>query len=49
MTIEAINSETMKFSVVGEGMSQDGKSNPMSINGTSKWIGPTCTEGANKK
>lgn len=49
VTVEAVNSETMKFNVVAEGMAADGKGGTANMQGTSKWIGPVCTEGATKK
>jgi hypothetical protein len=48
VTIEAVNSETLKFNIVGEGAG-DSKQGAANIQGTSKWLGPVCTEGTNKK
>jgi hypothetical protein len=45
VTIEAVSSESVKFSIVSEG--GDDKTNGMNIQGTSKWLGPVCTD--NKK
>ena len=49
VTVEAINSESMKFSIVADGVGPEGRGGAANIQGTSKWIGPVCTEGANKK
>ena len=45
MTIEAVNAESVKFSVVSA-TSDAGKGVNMSMNmtGTSKWLGPVCVE-----
>jgi hypothetical protein len=45
VTIEAVSSESIKFSIVGDG--GDDKNSGMNIQGTSKWLGPVCTD--NKK
>lgn len=44
MTIEALSPESMKFTVVASG--GDGKAAGMSMNisGTSKWLGPVCSD-----
>ena len=45
VTIEAVSSESIKFSIVGDGA--DAKTSGMNIQGTSKWLGPVCAD--NKK
>ncbi len=44
MTIEALSPESMKFAVVASG--GDGKATNMNMNisGTSKWLGPVCSD-----
>jgi hypothetical protein len=49
VTVEAVNSENMKFSIVADAVGADGKGGPANIQGTSRWLGPVCTEGANVK
>jgi len=41
ITIEALNSETIKFNIQAGG-DASGKSMSMTVNGTSKWLGPVC-------
>ena len=43
ITIEALNSETIKFNIQASGDS-NGKNMSMTVNGTSKWLGPGCEE-----
>jgi hypothetical protein len=38
----------LKFNIVADGVG-DSKQGTANIQGTSKWLGPVCTEGANKK
>ena len=43
ITIEALNSESIKFNIQAGG-DANGKSMSMTVNGTSKWLGPVCAE-----
>jgi hypothetical protein len=43
ITIEALNSETIKFDIQAGGDS-NGKNINMTVNGTSKWLGPVCED-----
>jgi hypothetical protein len=43
MTIEALNSESIKFTIHAAA-DTNGKSMNMNITGTSKWLGPTCSD-----
>lgn len=43
ITAEVLNSESMKFSVVSKGTT-NGQPGNMTINGTGKWLGATCTD-----
>jgi hypothetical protein len=43
ITIEALNSETIKFNIQASG-DNNGKTMGMTVNGTSKWLGPVCEE-----
>lgn len=43
VTIEALNSESIKFTIHAAG-ENSGKSINMNITGTSKWLGPTCSD-----
>jgi len=43
MTIEALSPESIKFTVVA-GATDNGKTMNMNITGTSKWLGPVCTD-----
>ena len=44
MTIEALSPESMKFTVVASGGDGKAANMSMNINGTSKWLGPVCTD-----
>lgn len=43
INIEALNSETIKFSIKAAGDS-NGKTMNFDVTGTSRWIGPTCSD-----
>jgi len=43
ITIQALNSESIKFNIQTSGTS-NGKSVSMTIDGTSKWLGPVCED-----
>lgn len=43
ITIEALNSESIKFTIHAAA-DNNGKSMNMNITGTSKWLGPTCSD-----
>lgn len=43
MTVEALDSESMKFTMQIAG-DNNGKNLNMTINGTSKWLGPVCED-----
>jgi len=43
ITIEALNSESIKFNIQAGGDS-NGKNITMTVNGTSKWLGPVCED-----
>ncbi len=43
MTIEAVNSDTTKFSLVSNG-TQSGRPMSMTVNGTGKWLSATCSD-----
>ncbi len=43
MTIEALNSESIKFTIQA-GADNNGKNMNMTITGTSKWLGPACSD-----
>lgn len=43
ITIEALDSESIKFNIQAGG-DNNGKNVSMTVNGTSKWLGPTCEE-----
>jgi hypothetical protein len=43
ITIEALNSETIKFNIQASG-DNNGKTMGMTVNGTSKWLGPVCED-----
>jgi len=43
IVVEALNSESMKFSIQVAG-SNNGQPVNMNVNGTSKWLGPACTD-----
>jgi len=49
VTVEAVNSENIKFNIVAGGVGPEGRGGAANIQGTSKWLGPVCTEGTNKK
>lgn len=44
MTIEALGPESMKFTVVASGGEGKAANMSMSISGTSKWLGPVCSD-----
>jgi hypothetical protein len=45
MTIEALSSESIKFNVVGGATdASKGMNMSMNISGTSKWLGPVCSD-----
>jgi hypothetical protein len=43
ITIEALNSESIKFAIQAAA-ENNGKNMDMTITGTSKWLGPVCTD-----
>ena len=44
ITIEALNSESIKFTIQASGSGDNGKNMNMTVTGTSKWLGPECSD-----
>jgi hypothetical protein len=44
MIIEALSSESIKFTVQAAAPTDNGKNMSMNMTGTSKWLGATCTD-----